>query len=108
MAADMGEVKWVNANPETNLNVTYTSCEELSRRLLQYFTLPTQHPTLTQPEIQNSDTTQNSCNAECTPHVTVEKVVSLRDLSCFQHREFKKQGGQICDSTSNITYTSVC
>lgn len=33
--------------------------------------------------------------AERTPKVTAEKVVFLRDLSCFQHREFKIQGGQI-------------
>lgn len=36
-------------------------------------------------------------------------MISLRDLQLlpFQHREFKTQGGQIGDSTSDISYTSV-
>lgn len=38
-----------------------------------------------------------------------ESMISLRDLQLlpFQHREFKIQGGQISDSTSDISYTSV-
>lgn len=38
-----------------------------------------------------------------------ESMISLRDLQLlpFQHREFKIQGGQIGDSTSDISYTSV-
>lgn len=38
-----------------------------------------------------------------------ESMISLSDLQLlpFQHREFKIQGGQIGDSTSDISYTSV-
>lgn len=41
------------------------------------------------------------------PHVASERVVSLRDLSYLQRREFKVHGGQIGDQSSDITYSSI-
>lgn len=35
-------------------------------------------------------------------------VVSLKDLPYLQRREFKVQGGQVGDNTSDISYNSVC
>ncbi len=37
-----------------------------------------------------------------------EKMVSLKDLSYLQRREFKVHGGQIGDQNSDITYNSIC
>ena len=37
-----------------------------------------------------------------------EKMVSLKDLSHLQRREFKIHGGQIGDQSSDITYSSIC
>ncbi len=50
----------------------------------------------------------NSNNVDRTSQGITEKVVSLRDISCLQCREFKIQGGQIGDYASDITYASVC
>lgn len=40
--------------------------------------------------------------------VGTEKVVSLKDLSYLQRREFKVQGGQIGEQNSDITYSNIC
>ncbi|XP_061882771.1 uncharacterized protein LOC133633945 [Entelurus aequoreus] len=67
-----------------------------------FIPMPTSHltskPTPLQLPPQNPDT----------PHHTHEKMVSLRDLSYLHRREFKVQGGQIGDHSSDISYTSVC
>lgn len=41
-------------------------------------------------------------------HVTAERMVSLKDLSYLQRREFKVHGGQIGDHNADITYSSMC
>lgn len=41
-------------------------------------------------------------------HVTTERMVSLKDLSYLQRREFKVHGGQIGDHNADITYSSMC
>ena len=61
-------------------------------------THPTSQPTPLQLPPKNPDT----------PHHTHEKMVSLKELSYLHRREFKVQGGQIGDHSSDISYTSVC
>lgn len=107
-ASYLGEVRWLDTNPSTNPTVRHSDFEELSRKLLQYLTPHTQHPTPSPPVIHNSDTPVTSNNVERTSQGITEKVVLLRDISCLQRCEFKIQGGQIGDYASDITYASVC
>ncbi len=39
---------------------------------------------------------------------TREGLISLRDLSYLQRREFKVQGGQVGDHSSDISYNNIC
>lgn len=102
-ASDLEKVRELDTNP----TVTHADFEELSRKLIQYLTPHTQHSTHSPPVRHNSDMLINK-NLESTSQGISEKVVSLRDLSCLQRREFKIQGGQIGDYASDITYASVC
>lgn len=104
---DLGRAGGLDTGPSTNPPVMHSDFEELSRKLLQYLTPHTQHSTANPPVIY-SDTPLASNNVEHTSQGFTEKVVSLRDLSCLQRREFKIQGGQIGDYASDITYASVC
>lgn len=106
--ADTGGIRVENTNPDTNPNILHTSYEELSKRLLSYLTTSTQHHTMTQPVTQRNDATQHNNHPEKTTQLVPENVISLRDLSYLQHREFKIQGGQIGDYASDITYTNIC
>lgn len=64
--------------------------------------------TLKQPTTQNSNTLHSHNQTKTVPSHTQEKFVSLKDLPCLPRREFKVQGGQIGDHTSDISYNSVC
>lgn len=86
-------------------NQLVNSYEELGRKLAQY-------------KIDANPSKSESPQISCSLPVNVareasggkrESMISLRDLQLlpFQHREFKIQGGQIGDSTSDISYTSV-
>ncbi len=99
----LGEVSGLDINSSTIPTVRHSDFEELSRKLLQYLSPHTQHPTPSSPVKQNSDIHVNSNNVERTSQGITEKVVSLRDISCLQRREFKIQGGQIGDYASDIT-----
>lgn len=106
-ASDLGKVRGLDTNPCTNPTVRHSDFEELSRKLIQYLTPHTQHSNPSSPVIHNIDTPRSS-NVERTSQGITDKVVSLRELSCLQRREFKIQGGQIGDYASDITYASVC
>ena len=73
--------------------------------------MPTSHPhhTAVHPPLQNHDTTHHAHQSDTTHSFhTHEKMVSLKDLSYLHRREFKVQGGQIGDHSSDISYNSVC
>lgn len=79
--------------------------EELGRKLAQY-------KIDANPSKSGSHQTSRSLPVNVVGEPSGEKresMISLRDLQLlpFQHREFKIQGGQIGDSTSDISYTSV-
>jgi len=101
---DLGKTRGLDTDPNTNPPVMNSEFEELSRKLLQYLT-PHSNPNTS--VIPNSGTPLNSNYGECTSQGISEKVVSLRDLSYLQRREFKIQGGQIGDYASDITFASV-
>lgn len=89
---------------------------------------PTPHPTPVRPTSQNNTHVLNMLTPHPTPHHThvhppppnhdtrpraqqpnaYEKMMTLKDLSYLHRREFKVQGGQIGDHSSDISYNSVC
>ena len=70
---------------------------------------PTPHYTPVHPPPQNHDTPHHAHQSDTThPFHTHEKMVSLKDLPYLHRREFKVQGGQIGDHSSDISYNSVC
>ena len=114
----------VGATTNVELQKMLLSYEELGRKLKQCIDTPatqslsSQH-LLTPPAVGNRDphtlhpahtshTPQTRYRPEPNTHQTGEKVVSLRELSYLHRREFKIQGGQIGDNTSDITYNNVC
>ena len=42
------------------------------------------------------------------PHHAPERLVSLKDLAYLQRKEFRLHGGQISDTTSDMTYNCIC
>lgn len=97
------------------------SYEELGKKLKQYIDPPTTQlltapHSLTPPAVRNKDsytphtsyTPRTHHQHEHDTHQQGGEVVSLRELSYLHRREFKIQGGQIGDSTSDITYSNVC
>ncbi|KAL3987734.1 hypothetical protein ACER0C_014849 [Sarotherodon galilaeus] len=73
-----------NAELQEMLN----SYEELGKRLRQSVMVPTEQQPRAQP--------------------TREEIISLRALSYLQRREFRVQGGQVGDHSSDISYNNIC
>lgn len=108
--------------------------EELGRQLRQCKVVPAPHsmqlveqaiPANDPSHIDSELTTQHTVNQsaplhanaqpapslsvhQAAPHQAQDRVVSLQDLSYLPRREFKIQGGQIDDNTSDISYNNVC
>ncbi|XP_028290530.1 uncharacterized protein LOC114454337 [Gouania willdenowi] len=76
--------------------------EELSKKLIQ--SLPVN---ATSPSAPPSQPCRNMLG-EPVPQSAREGMVSLRDLSYLPRREFKVQGGQVGDQSSDISYSNVC
>ncbi|KAG7515608.1 hypothetical protein JOB18_012272 [Solea senegalensis] len=91
-----------------------TSYEELGKRLRQSIMTPTaQSPegfTLlpAQTSGARSDSSYKSSTSQSAAHQGREGMISLRELSYLQRREFKVQGGQVGDHSSDISYSNVC
>ncbi|KAG7478534.1 hypothetical protein JOB18_001365 [Solea senegalensis] len=91
-----------------------TSYEELGKRLRQSIMTPTaQYPegfTLlpAQTSGARSDSSYKSSTSQSAAHQGREGMISLRELSYLQRREFKVQGGQVGDHSSDISYSNVC
>lgn len=86
--------------------------EDLSKKLLQMVNIPTTkataQPTLAHSPSLNSVPPHSSTQTDATTHHMSEQVVPLKDLPYIQRVEFKVQGGQIGDHSSDISYNSVC
>lgn len=84
-----------------------SSYAELSNKVLQYINNPTSSPTLTPAPVQSTLQHNYTHKPEQHPHGKYDRVVPLRDLSLLC-REFKIQGGQINDQSSDLSYNSIC
>lgn len=94
-------------NSDTELQRMLSSYAELSSKVLQYINNPTSPPTLTPTPIQSTLQSTNTHTPTQHPHEKQDRVVPLRDLSLLR-REFKIQGGQIGDQSSDLSYNSIC
>lgn len=99
-----------NAELQEMLN----SYEALGKRLRQSVMVPTEQsprqPTglLVQADLTQSDPLQPNPPGQPRARPTREGMISLRDLSYLQRREFRVQGGQVGDHSSDISYNNIC
>ncbi|KAL3979175.1 gamma-glutamyltranspeptidase / glutathione hydrolase / leukotriene-C4 hydrolase [Sarotherodon galilaeus] len=99
-----------NAELQEMLN----SYEALGKRLRQSVMVPTEQsprqPTglLVQANLTQSDLLQPHPPGQPRAQPTREGMISLRDLSYLQRREFRVQGGQVGDHSSDISYNNIC
>ncbi|XP_032363237.1 uncharacterized protein LOC116675718 isoform X1 [Etheostoma spectabile] len=102
-----------NANvlPE-NVQQMLLNYDDLSKKLLQFVNMPTPQataqPKIAQPFPVNSAPLHSRTQPDAAIYQPPEKGLSLKDLPYIQRREFKVQGGQIGDHSSDISYNSVC
>ncbi|XP_035858119.1 uncharacterized protein LOC118495270 [Sander lucioperca] len=86
--------------------------EALGRKLAEFKTAaPENHiPTFTDTQLPHPRTEKKTDSHTTTDPKSFrpDNMVSLRDLSFLQRREFKVHGGQVGDSTSDITYHGLC
>ncbi|KAL1269483.1 hypothetical protein QQF64_031772 [Cirrhinus molitorella] len=102
-----GDIRKAGADTDTEVQRMLSDYEELSKKLRQYMSTPTQHNTLAQ-HMQTSETTQHTSQPEVAKQLHSDRVFPVSSLSYIPHREFKIHGGQIGDHTSDITYNNVC
>lgn len=90
------------------------SYKELGKKLRQSITVSTEHSLQQSPGLptQANETHNDTLRPNPTRHPLVqpacEGIISLRDLSCLQRREFKVQRGQVGDHSSDISYNNIC
>lgn len=80
--------------------------EDLTKKLMHFVNHPSTQ-TVT-PGTQTQPTSSLSTSLDVGGQSTHDQVVSLKELSFLHRREFKVQGGQIGDHTSDISFNSVC
>lgn len=111
----------VRTSAKTGSDITNTdfqemlnSYEELGKRLRQNIMFPTEQSRPhssglpQQASKTQSDTLQPSPFRQPRAQPNHEGMISLRDLSYLQRREFKVQGGQVGDNSSDISYNNIC
>lgn len=97
----------VGDNTNTGLLEMLNSYEDLGKRLRQSIMAPTTQ-TLEQPPLSPAHTSKSHHNIPHSPAQSgPETMISLRELSYLQRREFKVQGGQVGDHSSDISYNNV-
>ncbi|CAI5682457.1 unnamed protein product [Oreochromis niloticus] len=100
----------INAELQEMLN----SYEELGKRLRQSVMVPTKQsprqPTglPVQANLTQSDPLQPNPPGQPRAQPTREEIISLRDLSYLQRREFRVQGDQVGDHSSDFSYNNIC
>ena len=106
--------KAVSSITNTELQEMLNSYEELGKRLRQSVMLPAeqspQHSSGSPVQVNNnhSDSPRTSSHGQPMTQPAREGLISLRDLSYIQRREFKVQGGQVGDHSSDISYNNIC
>lgn len=99
----------INVAPNT-LDADYqqmlSTYEELGRKLLLHRDQQTSHTSSPDQTHRGAHTDIPRSQSGLRERAS-EKAVPLRDLSYLNRREFKIQGGQIGDNTSDISYTNV-
>ncbi len=68
----------------------------------------TDDPLMTVNTTQGGSLPHHQGHVNPIPHHTAERLVSLKDLAYLQRKEFRLHGGQISDTTSDMTYNSIC
>jgi len=112
-APDLGLFKATRLNaPDTanaDLLKALASYEELSKKLIQsipaHATPPQTHmppPSILPSQSSSNPPSKSACES------AREGMVSLRELSYMPRREFKVQGGQVGDQSSDISYNNIC
>ena len=112
-APDLSSVKATVLNaPDTanaDLLKVLSSYEDLTKKLIQcipaHVTPPQTHVPL--PSVLSRQASSNP-PGELASQSAREVMVSSRELSYLPRREFKVQGGQVGDQSSDITYNNVC
>ncbi|XP_037651830.1 uncharacterized protein LOC119503885 [Sebastes umbrosus] len=94
----------------TELLKMLTSYEELGKKLRQSMIVPETQSLEHTPLLPAQATKSHSGSSynNFTDQPAREGMISLRDLSYLQRREFKVQGGQVGDQSSDISYNNVC
>ena len=99
------------ANPQSEYGVLMANYEALSQKLTEFKAASVQHaPTSTARQLPHLrvESRADSCPVTDSAPSKHDNMVSLRDLSFLQRREFKVHGGQVGDSTSDISYHGLC
>lgn len=94
-------------NTETELQKMLSNYAELSNKVLQYLHNPTSPPTHTPTSVQPTFLADTKRAPEQHAHDRHDRADSHRDLSMLR-REFKVQGGQIGDQSSDLSYNNIC
>jgi len=101
----------------TMLNTSDTSNTELFKMFASYEELSKKKNSVLYTAVNSMYTATRVLTADPGPvwwalrsvaQPVCDGMVSLRDLSYLQRREFKVQGGQIGDHSSDISYNNVC
>ncbi|XP_070409319.1 uncharacterized protein [Nothobranchius furzeri] len=106
-----GPARTASGNKTLELQGMLNSYEELGRMLRQNITNQQTEPSSpppTQPDSEHRHTHQQRSVHQLTAQPTREEIISLRELSYLQRREFKVQGGQVGDHSSDISYNNIC
>lgn len=106
--AALTQVTQLPANPDIPVSVTRT-CTALGAIAPELTTTTTRFVTRPASSTHHSLGVSTPPTPTChtASHTASEKILSLKDLSYLQRREFKIHGGQIGDQSSDITYSSL-
>lgn len=105
--------KTVSNITDTEIQEMLTSYEELGRKLRQRMMIPSEQSPQHSPGLPSqaskphSDSSQHNLPGQPIAYPAHEGTVFLRDLSYLQRREFKVQGGQVGDHSSDISYNNI-
>lgn len=90
----------------TTQNTDTVELQKMLASFLQYINNPTSPPTLTPTLIHPTPLSDTKHTPEHA-HDRHDRLVPFRDLSMLR-REFKVQGGQIGDQSSDLSYNNIC
>ena len=95
---------------DTDIQKLLRGLKEVQNKLQHGVTTPssdTPQPHSSQPSEQHIPNSPHT-STEGLSNTTRESMISLKDLSLLHRREFKIHGGQITDTSSDISFNSLC